>query len=77
MIDSDEETCSLTLRSVRWKTVDWLYELKASKDKPICQLVDEIVSDFIETDPSLREMREADARRLAEEYGAMGIRWLS
>jgi hypothetical protein len=70
MTDRDEETCSLTLRSVRWQTIDALYELKALKDKPICRLVDEIVTDYFEKDPSMLEMRQEEVRRLAEEFGA-------
>ncbi len=73
MTDRDEETCSLTLRRVRWQTIDALYELKALKDKPICRLVDEIVTDYFEKDPSLLAMRQEEVRRLAEEFGGADI----
>lgn len=69
MIERDEETCSLTLRSVRRQTKDALYELKALKDKPICRLVDEIVTNYFEKDPSMLAMRQEEIRRLAEEFG--------
>jgi len=58
MTDRDEETCSLTLRSVRRQTIDALYELKALKAKTICRLVDEIVTDYFEKNPSLLAMRQ-------------------
>jgi hypothetical protein len=74
MTDRDEETCSLTLRSVRWQTIDALYELKALKDKPICRLVDEIVTDYFEKDPSMLAMRQEEGRRLAEEFGGADVR---
>jgi hypothetical protein len=48
----------LTLRSVRRQTIAALYEAKALKDKPICRLVDEIVTDYFEKDPSLLAMRQ-------------------
>jgi hypothetical protein len=70
MIERDEETYSLTLRSVRRPTIDALYELKALKGKPICRLIDEIVTDYFEKDPSMLEMRQDEVRRLAEEFGA-------
>jgi hypothetical protein len=73
MIERDEETYSLTLRSVRRPTIDALYELKALKDKPICRLIDEIVTDYFEKDPSLLAMRQEEVRRLAEEFGGAGI----
>lgn len=73
MTDRDEDTCSLTLRSVRWQTIDALYELKALKDKPICRLVDEIVTDYFEKEPSLLAMRQEEVRRLAEEFGGADI----
>ena len=73
MTDRDEETCSLTLRSVRRQTIDALYELKALKDKPICRLVDEIVTDYFENDPSLLAMRQEEVRRLAEEFGGADL----
>lgn len=73
MTDRDEDTCSLTLRSVRWQTIDALYELKALKDKPICRLVDEIVTDYLEKEPSLLAMRQEEVRRLAEEFGGADI----
>jgi hypothetical protein len=73
MTDRDEETCSLTLRSVRRQTIDALYELKALKDKPICRLVDEIVTDYFEKDPSLLAMRQEGVRRLAEEFGGADV----
>ena len=73
MADKDEETCSLTLRSVSRQTIDALYELKALRDKPICRLVDEIVTDYFEKDPSLLAMRQEEVRRLAEEFGGADI----
>ena len=63
--DIDEETSSLTLRSVRWSTIDALYELKALTGKPICRLVDEVLTDHLEKDPSLLAAREEEVRRLA------------
>lgn len=73
MTDRDEDTCSLTLRSMSRQTIDALYELKALRDKPICRLVDEIVTDYFEKDPSLLAMRQEAVRRLAEEFGAADI----
>jgi hypothetical protein len=70
MIERDEETYSLTLRSVRWQTIDALYEAKAQTGKPICRLVDEIVTDWVEKHPSMLQMRLEEVRRLAEEFGA-------
>ena len=70
MIERDEETYSLTLRSVHGTTIDALYELKALKGKPLCRLVDEIVTDYFEKDPSMLEMRQEEVRRLAEEFSA-------
>jgi hypothetical protein len=63
----------LTLRSVSRQTIDALYELKALRDKPICRLVDEIVTDYFEKDPSLLAMRQEEVRRLAEEFGGADI----
>jgi hypothetical protein len=73
MTDRDEETYSLTLRSVRLQTIDALYELKALKDKPICRLVDEIVTDYFEKDPSMLAARQEEVRRLAEEFGGADV----
>lgn len=73
MTDRDEETCSLTLRTVSRQTIDALYELKALKDRPICRLVDEIVTDYFEKDPSLLAMRQDEVRRLAEEFGGADL----
>jgi hypothetical protein len=73
MTDRDEDTCSLTLRSVSRQTIDALYELKALRDKPICRLVDEIVTDYFEKDPSLLAMRQEEVRRLAEEFGGADL----
>jgi|HubBroStandDraft_6_1064221.scaffolds.fasta_scaffold167841_2 hypothetical protein len=65
-----EDTGSLTLRSVRRRTVDALYEAKALTGKPICRLVDEIVTDWVEKHPMMLEVRQEEVRRLAEEFGA-------
>ena len=73
MTDRDEDSCSLTLRSVSRQTIDALYELKALRDKPICRLVDEIVTDYFEKDPSLLAMRQEEVRWLAEEFGGADI----
>ena len=73
MTDRGEDTCSLTLRSVSRQTIDALYELKALRDKPICRLVDEIVTDYFEKDPSLLAMRQEEVRRLAEEFGGADL----
>jgi hypothetical protein len=59
----------LTLRKVRQQTIDALYELKALKDKPICRLVDEIVTEYFETNPAVLAMRQEEVRRIAREYG--------
>jgi hypothetical protein len=69
MIKRDEETYSLTLRSVRRPTIEALYELKALRGVPICRLVDEIVRDWVEKHPSMLQMRQEEVRRLAEEFG--------
>ena len=66
----DEETYSLTLRSVRRPTIDALYELKALKGQPICHLVDDILTNCFENDPSMLLLRQEEIRRLAEEFGA-------
>ena len=66
----DEETYSLTLRSVRRRTIDALYELKALKGQPICRLVDDILTNCFENDPSMLQLRQEEVRRLAEEFGA-------
>jgi len=63
----------LTLRSVSRQTIDALYELKALRDKPLCRLVDEIVTDYFEKDPSLLAMRQEEVRRLVEEFGGADI----
>ena len=60
MIERDEETYSLTLRSVRRATIDALYERKALTGKPVCRLADEIITAYFEN----------EVRRLAEEFGA-------
>ena len=73
MTDRDEDTCSLKLRSVSRQTIDALYQLKALRDKPICRLVDEIVTDYFEKDPSLLAMRQEEVRRLAEEFGGADL----
>ena len=73
MTDRDEEICSLTLRSVRRQTIEALYELRALKGKPICRLVDEIVTGYFEKDPSLLAMRQEEVRRLAEEFGGADL----
>ena len=73
MTDRDEDTCSLTLRSVSRQTIEALYELRALKGKPICRLVDEIVTGYFEKDPSLLAMRQEEVRRLAEEFGGADI----
>jgi hypothetical protein len=66
----DEETYSLTLRRVRRPTIDALYELKALKGQPICRLVDDILTNCFENDPSMLQLRQEEVRRLAEEFGA-------
>jgi len=48
MIEKEEETYSLTLRRVRQRTIDALYERKALTGKPICRLVDEIITAHFE-----------------------------
>ena len=73
MTDINEDTYSLTLRSVRWQTIHALYELKALKDKPICRLVDEIVTAYLEKEPSLLAIRQEEIRRLAEQFGVADI----
>ncbi|MFI5001529.1 MAG: hypothetical protein ACHQK9_16750, partial [Reyranellales bacterium] len=65
-----ENTCSLTLRRVRRQTIDALYELKALTGLPICRLVDDIVTDWVEKHPIMFQMRLEEVRRLAEEFGA-------
>jgi hypothetical protein len=64
MIEREEETGSLNLRTFRLKTKKALNERKALTGKPLCRLVDEIVTAYFENDP-LEEVR-----RLAEEFGA-------
>ena len=70
MVTRNEETGSLTLRSIRKETIDALYECKALDRRPICRLVDEIVSDWVEKNPRILQRRQEEVRRLAEEYGA-------
>ncbi|MEI8153512.1 MAG: hypothetical protein WCG92_18250 [Hyphomicrobiales bacterium] len=73
MTDRNEDTCSLTLRSVSRQTIDTLYELKTLRGKPICRLIDEIVTNYYEKDPSLLAMRQDEGRRLAEEFGGADL----
>jgi len=70
MIEREEETCSLNLRTFRRKTKKALYERKALTGKPVCRLVDEILTAHFEKDPSTFEMRLEEVRRLAEEFSA-------
>jgi hypothetical protein len=70
MIGREEETYSLTLRSVRRATIDALYERKALTGKPVCRLADEIITAYFENDPSTLELRLEEVRRLAEEFSA-------
>jgi len=80
MIKRDEETYSLTLRSVRRPTIEALYELNALRGVPIYRLVDEIVRDWVEkqafgelTDPALQRARlQAD---MDEKERLYGVRW--
>ena len=60
MIEREEETCSVNMRTFRLKTKKALYERKAQTGKPVCRLVDEIITAYF----------ESEVRRLAEEYGA-------
>src|SRR5260221_10603930 len=48
-------------------TIDALYERKALTGRPVCRLVDEIITDYFEKDPSTLEMRLEEVRRLAED----------
>ena len=66
----NEETDTLTLRSISLPTRDVLYEYKTLKGKPICQLVDEIVTDYVENHPSRLQLRQRAVRRLVQEYAA-------
>ena len=68
MSENDEDTGSLTLRRVRLKTIDELYEAKYLTGLPLCQLVDDIV--YLGIDEYVRQWQLDDARRLAREFGA-------
>ena len=70
MIEREEETCSVNLRTFRVKTKKALNERKALTGKPLCRLADEIIAAHFENDPSTLEMRLEEVRRLAEEFGA-------
>jgi len=70
MIEREEETCSMNLRTIRLKTKKALNERKALTGKPLCRLVDELVTAHFENDPSTLEKRLEEVRRLAEEFGA-------
>jgi hypothetical protein len=70
MIERDEETCSVNMRTFRRKTRDALRERKALTGKPVCRLADEIIAAYFENDTSTLEMRVEEVRRLAEEFGA-------
>ena len=60
----DIDTRSLTLRSFSQRTIEMLYRLKALTGKPVCRLVDEIVSEYFERDANLpeqiRQVEESD-----------------
>jgi hypothetical protein len=66
----DEETCRLSLRGIwRWISAV-LYELKMLTGLPIYELINRAVLYYVESHPSLLQMRLEEVRRLVEEYGA-------
>ena len=70
MIEREEETCSVNMRTFRRKTRNALYERRALTGKPVCRLADEIIAAYFENDPSTLELRLEEVRRLAEEFSA-------
>lgn len=75
--DGHDDTDRLTLRSVRRRTIDALYELKARTGLPIYRLVDLIVADWVEKHPSMLQTRREHLQRLAEKFGAKDDRPLT
>ena len=71
MFENDEDTCSLTLRHVRWQTIDALYEAKALTGLPICHLVDEIVWRWVKEQPSMLQTR---LDHVHEDTGSLTLR---
>jgi len=67
---NDEDTCSLTLRTIWQRTSDVLYEYSRHTREPICQLMNGIVSFYFQHHREILKAREDDIRRLVEEYGA-------
>ena len=65
-----DDTDRLTLRRVRRRTIDALYELKARTGLPIYLLVDLIVADWVDKHPRMLQVRLQEVRRLVEEFGA-------
>lgn len=47
------------------------YALKERRNLPICRLVDEIVTEYVENDPGIQAIAKEAARRLADEYGGI------
>ncbi len=68
MFEDDQETCSLTLRTVSKRTSDVLYEAKALTGEPICRLMVKIVGYWVENDPEMQALRTQQVQQLANEY---------
>ena len=68
-MSKNEDTCSLTLRSIWRQTSAVLYELKRLTRLPIYELINQIVAYYVENHPSMLQMRLEEVRRLVEEYG--------
>ena len=66
----DEETCRLSLRGILRRISAVLYELKMWTGLPIYELINRAVLYYVESHPSLLQMRLEEVRRLVEEYGA-------
>jgi hypothetical protein len=71
MTEKNEETFSLNLRSMRRQTIAALYALKEYRNLPICRLVDEIVTEYVDNEPDMNAIDQEAARRLADEFGGI------
>ena len=69
-MSKNEDTCSLTLRCIWRRTSAVLYELKMLTGLPIYELINRIVTYYVENHPSMLQRRLEEVRLLAAEYGA-------
>lgn len=70
--DDDDETCSLTLRSISKRTSRVLYEIKALTGKPICRSFNKMVRYYVENHPDMLAQRAREIQQLIDEYSPAG-----